>query len=107
MSPSQGLRGALASFLLWITYTGQVTFQSTAISPSEVGAAIVVGLGGVVAVERWFHIERQARDLDAAANESASTAATLGQAMQESLAQHQGLSGERHTLPPDLKTVRS
>jgi len=69
--------GAMASFILWATYTSSFTFDSTKISPSEVAAALTVGLGGVSTVRRLIHETAQAKEWESAAQVSMDAAANL------------------------------
>lgn len=52
--------GALASFILWATYTSSLTFDSTRFSSPEVAASITVGLGGVGAVRGLMTVAQRA-----------------------------------------------
>lgn len=69
--------GAIASFILWATYTSSVNFDSTNYSPSEVAAALTVGLGGVGAVRGFMHEAGRADKWETAAKASTVAAADL------------------------------
>ncbi len=72
--------GATASVLLWATYTSSLNFDSTKFTPSEIAAAITVGLGGVGAVRGLMHESTRATELERAAASSASAAALFAEA---------------------------
>jgi len=69
--------GAMASFILWATYTSSFTFDSAKISPSEAAAALTVRLGGVSTVRRLIHETAQAKEWESAAQVSMDAAADL------------------------------
>ncbi len=54
--------GAMASFLLWATYTSSMDFNSVHFTPSEVAAALTVGLGGVGVVRGLIHEKEETKE---------------------------------------------
>lgn len=54
--------GAIASFILWATYTSSLDFDSVKFTPAEVAAALTVGLTGVGTV-RGFMRQSESKEM--------------------------------------------
>jgi len=69
--------GALASFILWATYTSSLSFSSHSFTPSEIAAAITVGFGGVSAVRGFMNVSQRSDSWKRTAEASADAAASF------------------------------
>jgi uncharacterized membrane protein YeaQ/YmgE (transglycosylase-associated protein family) len=88
-----GIAGAFGSFILWATYTSSLDFNSTKFTPGEIGASLILGLGGVSTVRGYLHETREANKWEKAAKGNAAAAAEL------EAADKAGIDASDPTLP--------
>jgi hypothetical protein len=77
------LGAAVASYLLWATYTSSITFESRSFTPAEVAASIIVGLSGTGALQGYMHERGTVSKWKIAAEDSASASEVLALSEEE------------------------
>ncbi|HEY8287246.1 MAG TPA: hypothetical protein VIJ28_22895 [Chloroflexota bacterium] len=89
------LGAAVASYLLWATYTSSLTFESRVFTPAEVAASIIVGLGGTGALQGYMHEREEARTWKQTAGNSASAFEMLDQSEEGEHTETEGETNDR------------